>query len=340
MEKVSNLTIAEAVQEFLLDVGTKKQDRTRRTYQTALNHFQAFLEANDLPSHKAVAGLTARHGMDFALWLVNSHFGRSQVKPTTLRTYLTGIYRFYRFLMLRDHAPISYVDLERIHEEYSEYGRVKRRLPPHVDDEVIEAIITAAHQVPPATDDTLAARRYELRRLRDIALVEALRSTGARVGELTSLQRGNLEHGRRRARIRAESTKGVSERYVYFDGRAWSALIAYLTARADGGGGRALSEYPVFARHNRSAGQRVLPLSTYSVQKVVRRLGQEANRLDAHITPHAFRHWFATRMQRITGNLAVTQDALGHRSPETTRTYARIDEEDIEWAHQQVFEKT
>lgn len=336
---MSSLTIAKAVQEFLYDVGSKKQERTRRTYQTALNHFQIFLEAHDLPRHKAVTELTVKHGTDFATWLVNERFGHRQVKPTTLRTYLTGVLRFYRFLMLRDYAPISYVGLERLQEEYSEYGRVKRRLPPHVDDEVIKAIIAAARRVPPATEDTPAARRCELRRQRDIALVESLRSTGARVGELANLRRGDLEYGRRRARVRAESTKGVSERYIYFNKRAWQALTSYLTARADGGGGRALGDYPVFARHSRNAGQKVLPLSTWSIQKVVRRLCQEAGRLDAHITPHAFRHWFATRLQRATGNLAVTQDALGHRSPETTRTYARIDEEDIQWAHQQVFDK-
>lgn len=337
---MSSLTIAEAVQEFLYDIGSKKQERTRRTYQTALNHFQFFLEAHDLLPHKTVAELTAKHGMDFAPWLVNVYFGHSQVKPTTLCTYLTAVRRFFRFLLLRDHAAINYVDLERLGEEYSEYGRVKRRLPPHVDDEVIEAIITAARQVSPGAEDTPAARRYELRRLRDIALVEALRSTGARVGELANLHRGDLEHSLRRARVRAEGTKGVSERYIYFDGRAWAALTAYLTARADGRGGRALSEYPVFARHSRNAGQRVLPLSTWSMEKVVRRLGRQAGRLDAHITPHAFRHWFATRMQRTTGNLAVTQDALGHRSPETTRIYARVEDKEIQQAHQRAFKET
>jgi site-specific recombinase XerD len=335
---MSGLTIAEAVQEFLYDISTKKQERTRITYQTALNHFQTFLEETNLSPHKPAAKLTVRHGTDFASWLVNSHFGHKQVKPTTLRTYLTGIQRFYRFLLLRDYTPFSYVDLERLREEFSEYGRIKRRLPPHVDDQVIAAIIDAARQVSPATGDTPAAHRQELRRLRDITLVEALRSTGARVGELSNLRRGDLEYSRHRARVRAESTKGVSERYVYFDSRAWSALTAYLTARADGGGGRALSEYPVFARHSRNAGRQVLPLSTYSIQKVVRRLGREAGRLDAHITPHAFRHWFATRMQRTTGNLAVTQDALGHRSPETTRIYARVDDEEIQQAHRATFE--
>ncbi|UCC61520.1 MAG: tyrosine-type recombinase/integrase [Anaerolineae bacterium] len=335
---MSSLTIAEAVQEFLYDVGSKKQRRTQITYQTALNHFQAFLEANNLPSHRSAGKLTVRHGMDFAPWLVNSHFGHGQVKPTTLRTYLTAVQRFYRFLLLHDYTSLSYVDLERLREEYSEYGRLKRRLPPHVDDEVIEAIIAAARRVPPAEGDTPATRRQELRRLRDIALVETLRSTGARVGELSNLRRGDLEYSLHRARVRAESTKGVSERYIYFDGQAWSSLTAYLSARADGGGGRALSEYPVFARHSRNAGQRVLPLSTYSIQKMVRRLAQAAGRLDAHLTPHTFRHWFATRMQRATGNLAVTQDALGHRSPETTRIYARVEDKEVQQAHHRAFE--
>ena len=137
---VSRLTIDEAMQQFLYDIGSKKQERTRRTYQTAVNHFQTFLEANDLSPHQVVTELTVKHGMEFAAWLVNQHFGRRQIKPSTLRTYLTAVRRFYRFLLLRDYAPISYTDLERLQEEYSEYGRIKRRLPPHVEDEVIEAI--------------------------------------------------------------------------------------------------------------------------------------------------------------------------------------------------------
>jgi site-specific recombinase XerD len=335
---VSSLSIAEAIEAFLYDLGSKRQERTRTTYQTALNHFQRFLKGRGTSLQKPAAGLTTRHGTDFANWLVNVHFGAKRVKPTTLRTYLTAVQRFFRFLLLRDHAPISYVDLERLRDEFSEYGRLKRRLPPHVDDEVIEAVIDAARQVSPPKGDTPTERRQELRRLRDIAIVETLRSTGARVGELANLRRGDLEYNRRRARVRAESTKGVSERYIYFDGRAWHALTAYLTARADGGGSRALSDHPVFARHSRNAGGQVLPLSTVSIQNVVRRLGRQTGRLDTHITPHTFRHWFATRMQRATGNLAVTQDALGHRSPETTRIYARVEDQEIQQAHREAFE--
>jgi len=43
-------------------------------------------------------------------------------------------------------------------------------------------------------------------------------------------------------------------------------------------------------------------------------------------------------MQRATGNLAVTQDALGHRSPETTRIYARVEDKEVQQAHHRAFE--
>ena len=44
------------------------------------------------------------------------------------------------------------------------------------------------------------------------------------------------------------------------------------------------------------------------------------------MTPHYFRHVFATRALDRTENLALVQDMLGHASPATTRVYARTDE--------------
>ena len=55
------------------------------------------------------------------------------------------------------------------------------------------------------------------------------------------------------------------------------------------------------------------------------------------ITPHSFRHWFATRVLATTGDLAATQDLLGHSSPATTRVYARVSAERLRAAHASVF---
>ena len=126
--------------------------------------------------------------------------------------------------------------------------------------------------------------------------------------------------------------KGRKQRLVYFDEKAWSALSHYLQVRGDGAGRRSLSTLPVFARHDRGAGSRVLPISTNSVRTAINDLCQLAG-LDETITPHLFRHRFATRVLRATHDLAATQDLLGHASPTTTRIYARLTDEDTQDAH-------
>jgi site-specific recombinase XerD len=59
--------------------------------------------------------------------------------------------------------------------------------------------------------------------------------------------------------------------------------------------------------------------------------------LEVKITPHRFRHWFATRMLSATGDLATTQDLLGHANPATTRIYAQVSETNKQKAHREVF---
>ncbi len=56
-----------------------------------------------------------------------------------------------------------------------------------------------------------------------------------------------------------------------------------------------------------------------------------------HLTPHTLRHFFATEFLSETGDLALTQYALGHASPTTTRIYAQTKREDYRRAHRDVF---
>jgi site-specific recombinase XerD len=220
-------------------------------------------------------------------------------------------------------------------------------------------------------------RRHELIRLRNIALLETLKSTGARVSEICNLKRGDLDNTNRRARVVG---KGSKERWIYFSQTAWNALQEYFTTRSrmmnlaldeslmveaaanegsendttattrTGKGRRSsagrssrarvgeLAVQPVFASHHRGSGwKRVKPLSTDAVRKILWGLVEEAE-LEAHITPHKFRHWFATRMLSATGDLAATQDLLGHANPATTRIYAQVSEISKQQLHRQVFD--
>ncbi|HIQ04557.1 MAG TPA: site-specific integrase [Anaerolineae bacterium] len=55
------------------------------------------------------------------------------------------------------------------------------------------------------------------------------------------------------------------------------------------------------------------------------------------MTPHSLRHFFATEFLSQTGDLALTQYALGHASPATTRIYAQTKREDYRRVHRHVF---
>jgi site-specific recombinase XerD len=157
-----------------------------------------------------------------------------------------------------------------------------------------------------------------------------------RVGELVRLERGNLLYDVRGALVKYG--KGKKDREILFSERAWAAIQTYLKARQDGTQARPLASLPVFARHDRGAGARVLPLSTRSVQNTFLDLASRADILERfHLTPHTLRHYFATEFLSETGDLALTQYALGHASPATTRIYAKTKREDYRRAHQRVF---
>jgi integrase/recombinase XerC len=179
-------------------------------------------------------------------------------------------------------------------------------------------------------------RRLKLIHLRDIAIVQALLSSGMRVGELVRLERGHLLHQVKGAVVKY--TKSKKEREVLFSESAWEAIQLYLKERADGAQKRPLASLPIFARHDHRARSNVLPMTTRSVQNIFFNLASRAGILEQfHLTPHTLRHFFATEFLSETGDLALTQYALGHSSPTTTRIYAQTKREDYRRAHRSVF---
>lgn len=324
-------TLADAVASFRGDLAIRRSPHTVKAYTTALRHFEAFYTDQGQPADRVpVADATPDMALEFVRWLNSDR----ELSPSTLHNYLSAIGRFYRWLMLEDKAGFAAADYARLQERLADVrGRRPSRPLPHVPTEdAVQAIVDAAHAVPfPKEPDTAAGRRAHLRRLRDIALVEALRSSGARVGEIVGLCRGDLDHSRHTAIV---TGKGQKQRPIYFDDTAWEALTTYLKARLDGVGRKPLASLPLFARHDRGAGTHVLPISTNTARAILDNLVRAAG-IEETITPHRLRHRFATGILAATRNLAATQDLLGHASPTTTRIYARLTDEDTAAAHRQ-----
>lgn len=327
------MSITATIESFLESAETGSA-HTRRTYRTAMNLFQRYLaEKKIAPDEKDLEDLDVDRILAFGTWLM----AETTIGQRSLYTYLAAVVAWVSYLQVRGWLPFNAQELARLQHGIKRVRRNQRppELMPHPPrPEEMELLVTAARErALRRPGDT----REQLAKLRNIAIVEALRCTGLRVGELVTITRKQLEDQNRAVWVVG---KGNKIRRVYFDDRAWNAIHFYLQTRQplDGSTRRPLSDLPVFARHDRKAGAKVLPLSTQSIQNTIRRLAEDADLGAKGITPHALRHYFATRIYQTTHDLAVTQTALGHASPNTTRIYAKLEDNAVRNAHREAFE--
>ena len=324
------ITIEGVIAAFVLDLKSSQSNQTVETYSQGMQRFKEYLANTERPLTQPASTLSFADAIGCARWLAQDrrHAGKN-LSRGTLHTYMASILRFYKYLLAESILVASAIEMERMQEAFRDIRRARRPLPKLPPEEAVHALLDAARRV--KAEPTKL--RLELARLRNLAMLEALRSSGMRVGELVGLQRDDLDYRQHTARV---TGKGDKQRIVYFDDAAWNAIQAYLKERNDGARGRALYQLPLFARHDRRVSNKVLPLTTDSVRLVFNALAREAN-IEIAMTPHSLRHAFATKVLEATGDLAVVQDMLGHSSPATTRIYAKVSSKRMREAHRSAF---
>ncbi len=154
---------------------------------------------------------------------------------------------------------------------------------------------------------------------RNRTILELLYATGMRISELSSLNFENLNLEENEIKVFG---KGAKERIVLVSSRAKEFLKTYIkTVRAlifkDDGQG---PETPVFIN---KTGYRLQPQSVRSaINEVVDKI-----ELPKHVTPHVFRHSFATKLLENGADLRVVQELLGHSSISNTQIYTHVSAE-------------
>ncbi|MBI5650278.1 MAG: tyrosine-type recombinase/integrase [Chloroflexi bacterium] len=277
-------SIENAIQNYLRDLAVGQSPRTVETYAQGLERWREFLAHTKRSPTDAVKRLNVDDVLECARWLSEER----GIAKATLRTYLSTLSQFYNYLLREKLIDLPASELERMRDALKKYRRgYHRPLPKLPPDEAITALLRAAR----AIKSDPKKPRLDLARLRNIAMLEALRASGMRVGELVSLKRDDLDYRNRTARV---TGKGNKQRIVYFDDPAWNAIQTYLKERADGAKGRALYQLPLFARHDRRASTNVLPITTDSVRLMFNDLAQQAG-IEITLTPHSLRHAFATQ---------------------------------------------
>lgn len=149
--------------------------------------------------------------------------------------------------------------------------------------------------------------------LRDRAILEVLYGCGLRVSEAAGLQ---ISHVHLEEGFVDIVGKGDKQRLVPLGEMAADAIKAYLACRPEPAG-RAYDDILFLNRFGK-------PLSRISVFKLVKQQAMAAG-IQKEISPHTFRHSFATHLIENGADLRIVQEMLGHESILTTELYTHID---------------
>jgi integrase/recombinase XerC len=147
--------------------------------------------------------------------------------------------------------------------------------------------------------------------IRDRALLEVLYSTGCRVSEISGLKLSDVDMVKGTACVLG---KGRKERIVFLSGSARESLDAWLPYRE----ARAKGAPWLFV--NARGGQ----LTSRGISWLLERRTENQG-LNKRISPHAFRHSFATHLVGRGADIRVVQELLGHANISTTQVYTHVD---------------
>ena len=325
---MSSITVDSTFKSYLESVSLSRSENTARTYQNALRAFESALIANNItPEETPVKDVSEDWIADFAGFL-------KIYAPASERLYLTAAAGWYEYLAAEE---LTDINLPRVRLLIRQRARRPGQRLPQFPRESIERVVAYAQELSTGNMDD---ERERMRAYRDRAFILTLADTGLRVHEACNLRRGDLDWNEGRALIVG---KGDRESIVRFSNRALGALRDYLSIRAarDGGSGRPLSSLPIFARHDKGAGKKTLPITTTTGRAIVHQRSKEAlgEAESASITPHSFRHYFVTTVLRGSGgNLKLAQELARHRNIAVTQRYAHLSDDELDRGYHEIFE--
>lgn len=292
---------AEALNDYLSDLIISKSDETARTYQWAVGQYVKYLHVSNIDTTESIELKTA---LSFIRMQAKRGMARS-----TLAVYAAAIRSFLRWLALEGIVTFGFEAFLQTMERLSELvGPPAQRIPKLPNEEDVQLLFKWVRWQPPYQPP-----REKTLWFRNRAVLEMLRSTGARVSEVCNLYCDELDHDLRAATI---TGKGDKERKVWFDAQAWTALLEYIELRGISG------HVPVFIRHDNAQSLDLHPIRPRTVWYALEQGCTAVN--IPYINPHKFRHRYATTVLALTGDLAAVQDLLGHANPKTTRIYAQV----------------
>jgi integrase/recombinase XerD len=232
------------------------------------------------------------HFQDFLKW-INS----LGMTARTQARVISGIKGFYKYLLLENVTSIDPTEM-------LESPKIGRKLPNTLSVEEIDTLINSIDLSKPEGE-------------RNKAILETLYGCGLRVSELVNLRVSNLFFNDGFIRV---TGKGDKERMVPLGSIAQKHIRIYMDTLRSHMEVRKGYEDILFLNRRGSRLTRVM------IFTIIKKLAMKAG-IKKTISPHTFRHSFATHLVEGGADLRAVQEMLGHESITTTEIYTHLDRE-------------
>ena len=287
-----------------------------------LKYFLSYLEVErNFSSHTLRAyssDITA-----FLIWLDKRPV--DEIKYSTIKEYLLFIYKFNysKTTLARKISAIrtfyKYLYRENLSSTNPVIGinspKKQKKLPEVLSEQEIEQILNKVDISTPSG-------------FRNRTILELLYATGMRISELCSLEFQNLNLDNNEITVFG---KGSKERIVLISKRAKEFLEDYIkTARNLVAKGFEVTNTPQSPIFINNTGYKLQP---QTVRMVLRKI-MENLALPKNVTPHKFRHSFATKMLDNGADLRIVQELLGHASITNTQIYTHVTSQKLQQTYQ------
>ncbi|MFL2500381.1 MAG: site-specific tyrosine recombinase/integron integrase [Candidatus Neomarinimicrobiota bacterium] len=289
----------------MLKIERNYSENTISAYLSDLKSFNVFLEKNKINFKDVIND--SKHIKSFFRQL-----SKKKLSPRSIKRKFSSLSSYFIFLL--DRKTIKNNPLNGIFTP-----KVPKALPEILTTEEINKVFFQSEN----TDN-------ELLGLRDRCILEMLYSSGLRVSELCNLKVNNIQFDLDLIRFFG---KGNKERMIPLTYYARKWLERYLTQSR-----RILSERSTKGSKFVFLSNNGLPLTRAAVWQSVKKYINKAA-IPKKISPHTFRHSFATHLVDGGANLVEVQALLGHADISTTEIYTHLSRDFIDSEYMKAFEK-
>lgn len=222
-------------------------------------------------------------------------------KPKTVKRKIASIKALFHYMEYKDYIEIT--PFNKIQIKFREPIILPRTIPLHTLETFLSTIYRQRSQ---------ARTTYQKKNaLRDIAVIELLFATGVRISELCSLKTENVNLNDCDILIYG---KGSKERRIQIGNQDVCSILR--------------EYYQEYREKIENCGyffvnQAGRPLSDQAVRRMIQKYASLAS-IDLHITPHMFRHTFATSLLEADVDIRYIQEMLGHSSINITQIYTHV----------------